>query len=280
MPRPRLGLEAADAGRDELGRAGASRELERERARVDPRELEEVVDEPAERPHLLADAPAGTRPARRGRPRAPRASPASRRAACAGRGSPRRRAGGGRRRARSSLRAISLNGAAELGELARAAGSARARVEVAGGERARTRRGGGRAARGSSARRAARRRRPRARTRPRRRGSSTSSSMWNITTPGEQHGARAGARRASSASPSELAAGRSAAAASAKRDARARRRASPARRASGELDHGDEPVADAPDRLEVPRPGRRRPRSSRAAGGCGRSPCPCRARRS
>ena len=98
LPRAPAAASAAQARRDEAARA-AHRELEGERAGVDARELEEVVDEPAEGAHLLAQRRQVVAPERRGRPRSPRASPAARRAACAGRGSPRRRARAARRRA-------------------------------------------------------------------------------------------------------------------------------------------------------------------------------------
>ena len=52
--RLRLGLEPAKAGLHQPGELRVA-QLERERARVDARELEQVVDEPAERPHLLLE---------------------------------------------------------------------------------------------------------------------------------------------------------------------------------------------------------------------------------
>ena len=84
--------------RDEAGELRLA-QLERQRAAVDPRELEEVVGERRERANLVAQRGQVLARARRARPRPPRASPACSRAASAGRGSPRRRARGGRRRA-------------------------------------------------------------------------------------------------------------------------------------------------------------------------------------
>ena len=53
MPSPGFCLEAAHARPHELGHLRLL-ELERERARVDLRELEEIVDKPSERANLLA----------------------------------------------------------------------------------------------------------------------------------------------------------------------------------------------------------------------------------
>ena len=53
VPRGRLGLEQAQRRVDEPGDRQLL-QLERERARVDPGELEQVVDEQRQRPHLLA----------------------------------------------------------------------------------------------------------------------------------------------------------------------------------------------------------------------------------
>ena len=52
LPRASLGLEASDARLDEAGELGVA-QLERRGACVDPRELEEVVHEAGEDPHLL-----------------------------------------------------------------------------------------------------------------------------------------------------------------------------------------------------------------------------------
>ena len=142
--RARLRLERRAGSSSTSSRELRLPQLERQRAGVDARELEEVVDERARASAPAAAAPAGTRPARRARPRAPRASPASTRSASEGRGSPRRRARGGRRRAAAGRAAISLNAARELGELARARPRSRARARSPARERRRTRRADGR----------------------------------------------------------------------------------------------------------------------------------------
>ena len=53
VSRPRFRLEPAQARLDEAGKLRLA-DLEREHACIDTRQLEEIVDEPAERAHLLA----------------------------------------------------------------------------------------------------------------------------------------------------------------------------------------------------------------------------------
>ena len=179
-------------------------EVESQRAGVDPGELEEVVDErPSAAP--AAASPAGSRSARRGRPRAPRASPASRRAASEGRGSPRRRAGARVEELLDARRHL-VEGRGELGQL----GRARPRARAPRGRRPRspTRRADAveRAA-GSSRRRAAPRRTPPSSEPAATSRMSMSCPESNITTP-ESSTAASGRQTATSAEPGELQADR------------------------------------------------------------------------
>ena len=114
----RLGLHAAQAALDQPAELRLA-QLEGQRAGVDARELEQVVDEAAEAPRPGRASRAGS--ARAGQPVLDRLQHRlqGRRAACAGRGSRGPPAGGGRRRARSSSPAITLNAAPSCGHLGR-----------------------------------------------------------------------------------------------------------------------------------------------------------------
>ena len=88
-PRPGLRVEAAHADVHDL-RQPRLLQLERQRRRVDPGELEQVVDQQREEARLLAAAPAGSAPARHEPVLLGLEHRLDRRhAACAGRGSPR-----------------------------------------------------------------------------------------------------------------------------------------------------------------------------------------------
>ena len=157
---------------------------------------------------------------------------------------------------------------AARGRRARRAALGRARAQVAARERA------PRVAHRSTRARSAGRARAPTTTAPSADAAATarifrSSPMWNITQPDSEHRARAAAAPRASASPTSCRRTVGSAAGRPRRRAprRARRR-DRRRRARARSRH--EPVADAPDGLEMPRVVTGRPRPSRAAGGCAR----------
>ena len=252
---------------------GSLLQLERQRAGVDPRQLEQVVDEQRERPHLLAQrrqvvVRLVARPSSIASIIACIEASGVRRSWLAQATSSRRAS-----KSCSMLAAIALN---ESASCAISLGAAR-RARAPTGRRRRAR------AEASPTRRIdcddpareqeRRRRRPPWRSRRRRRGSSGRRPCG--TSPSPRRARRRAARR-----PRRARARRAGATRSARRAARRRRASADARLAPATT--SARPITGRagsrrPRRSAGGAGGRGRPRASRAGGGCARSPCRCRA---